>query len=436
MRRAVSHRNKWPWASLAATLVLAMVGTLLVAGPASAHFLLNLNVRVLHVVHLADGMRVYLRTPMPYLVAGEVGPEGADGLPEPAPFTTNRLEDGRVVHYVDPVALSQDPLGLGRLALDGMVVRMEGERLDGVVEDVRAYPLGSQPPFATLAEAREAFEGAPPPPPEPDAVYVGDTVVDIVLRYAAGGPVYGYTLASSLDPGLPDQENTANLVLDYSPGATLVFRERGLLTEPVEISRSVWSAVITFVKEGVRHILEGLDHVLFVLCLTLGATRLSSLVWRVTGFTIGHSVTLIAGFFGFVPSGAWFIPVVEAGIAISIVYAAVLAVRSRGKEQRAELQMFYITLAIGLLHGFGFSFVLHELLQVDSPDIWQSLLAFNVGVEIGQLLIISVAWSLFRGIERMSDRAWQLGRYGIAASCAAVAIFWTFQRVSMVVATI
>ena len=144
---------------------------------------------------------------------------------------------------------------------------------------------------------------------------------------------------------------------------------------------------------------------------------------------------MIAGFFGFVPSGAWFIPAVETGIALSIVYAAVLAVKSRGKE-RAELQMFYITLAIGLLHGFGFSFVLHELLQVDSPDIWQSLLAFNVGVEIGQLLIISVAWTLFRGIERMNDRAWQLGRYGVAASCAAIAIFWTFQRVSMVVATI
>ena len=72
------------------------------AGPAGAHFLLNINVRVLHVEHLADGLRVYVRTPMPYLVADRLGPPVADGLPEPAPYTTNRMEEGKLVHYVDP----------------------------------------------------------------------------------------------------------------------------------------------------------------------------------------------------------------------------------------------------------------------------------------------------------------------------------------------
>jgi hypothetical protein len=89
-----------------------------------------------------------------------------------------------------------------------------------------------------------------------------------------------------------------------------------------------------------------------------------------------------------------------------------------------------------LLHGFGFSFVLHKLLQVDSPDMWQSLVAFNVGVEIGQLLIILCAWPLFRLVERMNDRAWQVSRWGIAASCAVVAVFWAAQRTSAVIAAI
>ncbi len=105
-----------------------------------------------------------------------------------------------------------------------------------------------------------------------------------------------------------------------------MFRARGLLTEPVAISRSALSAVITFIKEGVPHIPGGLDHVLFVLCLVLGATRFKNLVWRVTGFTIGHSVTLSVGFFRFVPSGTWFVPTVETGIALSIIYAAAIAV--------------------------------------------------------------------------------------------------------------
>jgi hydrogenase/urease accessory protein HupE len=417
-------------------LVIVGLSMFLAATPASAHFLLNLNVRILHVEHLADGVRVYLRTPMPYLVADRVGPVGANGLPEPAPYTTNRLEDGTVMHYLEPGALRRDPEGLGRLAAEGFQFRDDGERLEAAVERVRAYPVGTQPPFATLDEARAAFEDPSVFQPDADRTYVGDVVVDIMLRYRAGGPVYDYSVSSSLNPGLPDQENTANLILDYSPGATRVFRARGLLAEPIEISRSAWSAIATFIKEGVRHILEGYDHVLFILCLTLGATRLTSLVWRATGFTVGHSVTLIAGFFGFVPAGQWFIPAVETGIALSIIYAAALAVMSRRNEKRAEIEMLYITMAIGLLHGFGFSFVLHELLKVDSPDIWQSLLAFNVGVEIGQLMIISVAWLVFRSIERMNDRAWHLGRWGIASSCAMVAVVWTVQRVLMVIATI
>jgi len=399
----------WSYAGLLMIVGLSMV---LTTTPAGAHFLLNLNVRILHVEHLADGVRVYLRTPMPYLVADRVGPVGANGLPEPAPYTTNRMEDGRLVHYLEPSALRSDPEGLGRLAAEGFQLERDGERLEATVERVRAYPVGTQPPFATLDEARTAFETRTVFPADVERAYVGDVVVDIILRYRTGGPVYDYSVSSSLDPGLPDQENTANLILDYSPGAIRVF------------------------KEGVRHILEGYDHVLFIICLTLGATRLTSLVWRATGFTIGHSVALIAGFFGFVPSGQWFIPTVETGIALSIIYAAALAVMSRRNENRGEVQMLYITTAIGLLHGFGFSFVLHELLKVDSPDIWQSLLAFNVGVEIGQLLIISVAWMVFRSIARMNDRAWLLGRWGIAASCAMVALFWTVQRVSLIVDTI
>ncbi len=431
--------GRWlPWAWRARGSLLFTIGLLqcLAAAPASAHFLLNLNVRILHVEHLTNGLRVYLRTPMPYLVADRIGPVGADGLPEPAPYTTNRLEDGKPVHYLDPSALRSDPGGLGRLAAEGFQFTADGEPLDAIVERVRAYPIGSQPPFATLTEARAAFKDQATYAADADPPYVGDVVVDIILRYETGAPVYGYTVASSLDPGLPGQENTANLILDYSPGATRVFRARGLLSEPVEISRSAWSAIITFIQEGVRHILEGWDHVLFVLCLTLGATRLTSLVWRATGFTIGHTVTLIVGFFGYVPSGQWFIPAVETGIALSIIYAAAIAVMARRHQKRRELEMFSVTMAIGLLHGFGFSFVLHKLLQVDSPDIWQSLVAFNVGIEIGQLLIILSAWPLFRLIERMNDRAWKLSRWGIAASCAMVAVFWAAQRASTVIATI
>ena len=180
----------------------------------------------------------------------------------------------------------------------------------------------------------------------------------------------------------------------------------------------------------IRHILEGADHVLFVLCLVLGAERLKDLVWRITGFTTGHSITLTAGFFGFVPSAAWFIPAVDTGIALSIIYAAGIAIAVMPGKAAAgrERNMFFVTASIGLLHGLSFSFVLQKILQITSPDIWQSLLAFNVGVEIGQLTIILAAWSVFRLIQRSSSTAWRIGRIGIAMACMTVAVLWTGQR--------
>ena len=429
------RRLKLPRGRAAALFVSACLLLCLAAVPAGAHFLLNLNVRILHVEHLSDGLKVYFRTPMPYLVADRIGPVGADGLPEPAPFTTNRLENGKPAHYIDPDELRRNPKGLGHLAADGLLLTVDGKPLDANVERVQAYPIGRQPTFATLEEAKAAFASAAAYPNGAEPAYVGDVVADIILFYKSGEPVYDYSLSSTLDPGLPGQQDTANLILDYSPGDTKVFRARGLLTEPIVITRSTWSAIATFIKEGVRHILSGWDHVLFVLCLTLGATRLHSLVWRATGFTLGHSVTLIVGFFGYVPSGDWFIPAVEMGIALSIIYAAVIALSPQRASRRNERALFGITTAIGLLHGLGFSFVLHEILQINSPNIWQSLLAFNLGVELGQLLIIVTVWPLFRMIRLGSDFAWLIGRWGVATSCSIVALFWVGQRAVAVLAT-
>lgn len=417
-------------------LLLCLIALGAVAPLAQAHFLLNLNVRILHVEHVQDGLTVYLRTPMPYLVAERMGPLGSAGQPAPAPYTINRIEEGKLVHYLDRDALRAEPKGLGAFAGEGFQFLAEGARLKPAVEQVRVYSVGTQADFATLDEAKASFARDSPASGLASPVYVGDAVVDVVLRYRNGTPVSNYSVSSTLNPGLPGQENTANLVLDYGPGGTKVFRERGLLAEPVTISRDALSAILTFVKEGIRHILEGTDHVLFVLCLVLGATTLRSLIWRITGFTIGHSITLSAGFFGFVPSGAWFIPSVEAGIALSIVYAAAIAIKPVTALAVRERNMFIVTASIGLLHGLGFSFVLHKILQITSPDIWQSLLAFNVGVEIGQLTVVLAALSAFRLIEKSSTRAWRFSHIGIALVCMAIAGVWTTQRVALIIGTL
>lgn len=410
---------------LSITLALSLL-----AAAASAHFLLNLNVRILHVEHTETGLRVYLRTPMPYLVANLVGPPVEEGLPEPAPYTSNKLENGRLTHFVDPNQLTKDRLGLGKLAEAGFDFLSNNLRLRGEVEQLRLYRINTQPDFATLAEAKRSFVGGYRRPDPKTPLYVGDAVVDIVLRYPSDNPVWSYNLSSNVNPGLPDQENTANLILDYSPGQTRVFRSRGLLHEPVEVTHSRFSAINTFIVEGIRHILSGLDHVLFVICLVLGAARLHGLLWRVTGFTLGHSVTLAMGFFGFVPSGVWFVPAVETGIALSIIYAAFIAVFPGTSGKASEKRVFTVTCAIGFLHGLGFSFVLQKILQVTSPNIWQSLLAFNVGVEIGQLAIVVATWPIFLLIRRQNQRVWTTVQLGTAVICILIATVWVAQRIS------
>ncbi|MFB3090037.1 MAG: HupE/UreJ family protein, partial [Gammaproteobacteria bacterium] len=309
-------------------LYLIIALSLLCVTTVSAHFKLNLNVRILHVEHLSDGLNVYMRLPMPYLVAHLLGEMDEDGLPSPAPYTSNRLEEGKLVHYVDVKQLRHSTDGLALLAKQALNLSVDGEMVDMKVDRVSLYKVGAQPDFATLDNAKKSFLDEQLFGAFEQDIYVGDTTVDVLLRYTTQGAVYKYAISSNLNPGLPDQDETANLVLDYRPSGVQVFRARGLLHEPVVVTRSVFDAVVTFIQEGVKHILEGLDHVLFVICLVLGAMHFGPLLWRVTGFTIGHSVTLSIGFFGFVPTVAWFVPAVETGIALSIIYVAIVAVAS------------------------------------------------------------------------------------------------------------
>ena len=170
---------------------------LLLSGPAIAHFLLNLNTRIIHVEHLNNGLRVYLRLPMPYLVANLVGPDQAVGLPVPAPYTTNAREDGNVVYYLDVEALRADPDELGEMVAQGHQFLSNRVALQAAVEKVRVYPGTHQPPFATLDEARSSFQGELYPRDFPVA-YVGDTVVDVVLLFIGQGAATSYQLSSSL----------------------------------------------------------------------------------------------------------------------------------------------------------------------------------------------------------------------------------------------
>ncbi|MGI9370398.1 MAG: HupE/UreJ family protein [Ruegeria sp.] len=406
-----------------------LVLTMGLATAVAAHFKLNLNVRVFHVIHTDDGLEIFMRMPMAYLVADKLGPEGSDGIPAPAPYTSNRMEDGVLMHLVDPAALNSEPLGLADIAAGDLVIRAADQRLALETIAVGVHALGMEPGFATADEARMALSSGSLNSNIDAETYVGDALVDVYLRFTGDAPDH-YDIAILSDPGLPGQDETANLVLDHRDDTSRTYRVTGLMNDPIAISGSAGAAAATFITEGVRHILEGLDHVLFVLCLVIGASTLGALAARVTGFTVGHSVTLGAGFFGIAPAGDWFIPAVETAIALSIIYAAAAAVFQKHDSARAQRAAIAVTVAIGLLHGFGFSFMLREILQVDAENVWQSLLAFNVGVEIGQLAIVLLAWPVVLLLRRMPSPVWVGTRGTIAISVSLVAAVWVVERMS------
>jgi hypothetical protein len=204
------------------------------------------------------------------------------------------------------------------------------------------------------------------------------------------------------------------------------YRTTGLLTEPLVIAPGPLEGAGTFVRGGIDHILSGMDHVLFVACLVMGATGVGALASRITGFTIGHSVTLAAGFFGFAPRMAWFEPGVEAAIAASILVAGASSLLGRGGRS-----LILVTTAIGLMHGFGLSFSLRDLLAIDGPNILPGLAGFNVGVEIGQLAIGLSVFLLFRAL-RPFGRTDRGLRFATVAACVVTAVVWLVDRVPAV----
>jgi HupE / UreJ protein len=153
----------------------------------------------------------------------------------------------------------------------------------------------------------------------------------------------------------------------------------GLVRLDPEWHQAAWR----FVKLGFHHILDGVDHLLFLFCLVIPFRRFRQLLVVVTAFTVAHSVTLIASAYDMGPDALWFPPFIETLIAASIVYMALENIVGANLHRR-----WMITFAFGLVHGFGFSFALRQTLQFAGSHLLTSLLSFNIGVELGQLLVL------------------------------------------------
>jgi hydrogenase/urease accessory protein HupE len=197
----------------------------------------------------------------------------------------------------------------------------------------------------------------------------------------------------------------------------------------VQAREGAFQVARVFVFSGVEHILLGYDHLLFVLALVLIVRGRRVLVATITAFTVAHSITLSLATLGVVHVPG---PPVEATIALSILLLACEIVRlQRGNPSLTAQWPWVIAFSFGLLHGFGFAGVLSEI-GLPAGEVPLALFAFNVGVEVGQLVFIAAVLPLLA----LARRPWVFavaGRPALTAAPYAIGIlaaFWFCERVA------
>ena len=245
--------------------------------------------------------------------------------------------------------------------------------------------------------------------------------VRLRFRLAAARPG-SLTLQPSLFPYDPLHQSFVNVYEDAALRQQFVFSMTSdARTYYAGTTQGALAVMRTFIPSGIEHILIGPDHILFLVgLLLLGGTWLA-LVRIVTAFTIGHSVTLSLAALEIVSPPA---RLIEPAIALSIVFVgADNLVRGQGRDVRA-----WIALVFGLVHGFGFAYVLREF-GLPREALGWSLFSFNVGVEIGQLGIVLVVASALAAMRRWNIAVAQKVAYAGSVVVIGAGAYWFVQRV-------
>lgn len=278
----------------------------------------------------------------------------------------------------------------------------------------------SLPSDRSFAEYDQALAhiGSGPLPADTE-IYWEQGLLDVAYEY----PIASDGSSFAIRPGLTRLGLQVNVSMRFLPpgGAERAFDVHADVGV-VHLDPSWRQAFGLFAWQGFLHILDGIDHLLFLFALVIPFRRLKPLVGIVTAFTVAHSITLIASAYGLAPDALWFPPLIETLIAVSILYMALENIVGARFEQR-----WAVTFAFGLVHGFGFSFLLSERLQFAGSHLVTSLLAFNIGVELGQLLVLIVALPalgfLFRHIVEK-----RIGTIILSALVAHTAWHWMVDR--------
>ena len=367
---------------------LCLVG---LAGPLAAHQLRP----ALATVSFEPGGTVKLRiqTNAEALLAG-IDPKHRNTNDSPRAGEYNRLRG------LPPEAIARAFAGFAERYAEGL--RLEADSGDGQWRPLEWRYRGIEvPPVGDTRLSRKSlirYQGVLP-----------DGAARVRWSYAAD---YGDSVISFTQPG--QQEPLSYWLTGGEPSPEYALDRA--------VQPRTWTAVAAdYLELGFIHILpRGLDHILFVLGLFLLSRRLKPLLWQVTAFTVAHSITLALSIYGYIDLPS---TVVEPAIALSIAYVGIENILTR----QLHAWRVVIVFLFGLLHGMGFAGVLTELGLPESEFV-TALVSFNIGVEFGQLAVITLAWLTVHRIMRDEQRyrRWVVipGSLGIAL----MGLYWTVER--------
>mgnify|MGYP001794161617 CR=1 FL=1 len=265
----------------------------------------------------------------------------------------------------------------------------------------------------------------------------GSSVRDEPTESFAGG-MYQQRYQLEVPDGLSGKEIAFDGVLGTATDIIVRFRLMSGDEQVEQLSPSDASFVVSgtptlidvvssYLILGFEHILGGIDHLLFVLCLMLLVRSVGRLVVTITAFTLAHSITLAAASLDVLQVPG---PPVEAVIALSIVFVAAEVVReTRGQQSLTTRAPWIASFAFGLLHGLGFAGAVAEI-GLPSTAIPLALLMFNVGVELGQLAFVAVLLAAYYGLSSWSWIQSAKSRSMLGYVIGSVAAFWTIERIA------
>lgn len=346
-------------------------------------------------------LHVLVRVPLAAIIETD-WPERGPGLLDLS-RADRPMRDGALVRISDDLSVFEGDRRLDAPRVAAVMASLPSDRSFDSYESALAHTTGPR-----LADDAEFV--------------IAQGLLDVLFEYQIQSDRSAFAIHPNfLRLGLTVQTTVYFQPPDREPRVFSLHNDPGV----VRLDPSWLQAAWLFARDGFTHILSGADHLLFLFVLIIPFRNLRSLVAVVTSFTVAHSVALIASAYGMTPAALWFPAVVDALIALSILYVALDNLIAPSLRRR-----WIAAFIFGLAHGFGFAVALSDSLQFSGSHFLTSLVFFNLGLEAGMLAALAVMVPVVMLVFRFAVEE-RLGTIILSLLVAHTGWHWTVDRVTL-----